>query len=515
MGTYTVSLNATNAFGSSVTTKAGYIAAGYTVPVVAFAANVTLGNAPLNVSFTDATTGNPTLWNWTFGDGNVSTAQNPQFRYNLSGTYSVNLTATNPAGSGILVKTNYITVNPTGYPIPDFTGLPLSGNPGVLVTFTDKSYQGSTVGLTYNWSFGDGTFSATQGNVQHVYPYASVYDVNLTITNSVGTAYKFKSQYIAVSPMNQNTNVVYSPQIYRFIFQNLVGTPLSGLSVTASPINLTMPISWTNSLFGVSAQVNLSTGQLAGITGTDGSLGAPMIASMGYYVNVSGTAASGDVVSVSFVEYPPSTGTDILVSLPTSKTPSITVGPVTSTISYNVFNQSLSNVTNVLSVNYYDSSGLTNFTRVTVTNQSGYVLNQTNYTGSSANVIVNNFTYTQGNSTPIGDTLSFGFAAYNPNAGGWNNISQPIVFSSGSPFTGSADYNGWAAIILIVFFSAAFTASTVYIGVIGIGLFAEFSYHIAGWFTPAIGGTAFDAMCIFWIVVGVIGYLTKKSRQVF
>jgi hypothetical protein len=48
-----------------------------------------------------------------------------------------------------------------------------------------------------------------------------------------------------------------------------------------------------------------------------------------------------------------------------------------------------------------------------------------------------------------------------------------------------------------------------------VNLGIPFFYHITQWFTPAIGGIAFDAMCIFWIVIGVIGFITKKSRTVF
>ena len=41
--------------------------------------------------FTDSTTNNPTSWNWDFGDGNSSTAQNPTHVYATAGTYDVKL----------------------------------------------------------------------------------------------------------------------------------------------------------------------------------------------------------------------------------------------------------------------------------------------------------------------------------------------------------------------------------------------------------------------------------------
>ena len=80
------------------------------VPVANFTASPTSGTAPLNVQFTDTSTGNPTGWSWTFGDGGTSTAKNPSHQYANPGTYTVSLTASNTAGSDGETKTGYITV---------------------------------------------------------------------------------------------------------------------------------------------------------------------------------------------------------------------------------------------------------------------------------------------------------------------------------------------------------------------------------------------------------------------
>ncbi len=63
--------------------------------------------------FTDLT-GSTTAWHWSFGDGNVSTQQNPTHTYTASGTYTIKLVAENCAGRDSLTRTNYITVT-----IPD------------------------------------------------------------------------------------------------------------------------------------------------------------------------------------------------------------------------------------------------------------------------------------------------------------------------------------------------------------------------------------------------------------
>jgi gliding motility-associated-like protein len=56
--------------------------------------NVTTGSAPLNVNFSNQSVGAAT-YSWSFGDGNSSITTNPSNSYNLSGTYTVVLVATN------------------------------------------------------------------------------------------------------------------------------------------------------------------------------------------------------------------------------------------------------------------------------------------------------------------------------------------------------------------------------------------------------------------------------------
>jgi hypothetical protein len=50
------------------------------------------------VAFTDTSTGNPTSWDWSFGDGNTSTQQNPVHEYAVPGSYIVVLVARNAVG---------------------------------------------------------------------------------------------------------------------------------------------------------------------------------------------------------------------------------------------------------------------------------------------------------------------------------------------------------------------------------------------------------------------------------
>ena len=107
-GAYTVTLTATNERGVDDEVKTEYIRVG--VPDVAFTANVTDGNKPLTVQFTDESTKEPTAWLWTFGDGQTSTEQHPAPTYTTAGMKTVTLKATNANGAATLTRTNYITV---------------------------------------------------------------------------------------------------------------------------------------------------------------------------------------------------------------------------------------------------------------------------------------------------------------------------------------------------------------------------------------------------------------------
>ncbi|MBN2412799.1 PKD domain-containing protein [candidate division KSB1 bacterium] len=80
-------------------------------PVVAdFNANVTAGFIPLEVDFTDQSTGEPTTWEWDFGDHNSSTLQNPTHIYTSPGVYNITLKVTNSTSENTVVKENYISV---------------------------------------------------------------------------------------------------------------------------------------------------------------------------------------------------------------------------------------------------------------------------------------------------------------------------------------------------------------------------------------------------------------------
>ncbi|MBU8934277.1 MAG: PKD domain-containing protein [candidate division Zixibacteria bacterium] len=146
-------------------------------PVAEFSGAPTSGPAPLDVSFTDLSTGSPTSWAWTFGDGGTSTAQNPNYTYTANGTYTVSLTATNAYGSDGETKVDYITVADQSFDmhVDDIAVGRRKVGPNYLGTCTvtileasDLAVSGATVYVTATGPTG-GSYSGATGADGTVY----------------------------------------------------------------------------------------------------------------------------------------------------------------------------------------------------------------------------------------------------------------------------------------------------------------------------------------------------------
>ena len=70
------------------------------------------------VQFSDLSTNAPIAWQWDFGDGNTSVAQNPNHTYTNDGVYNVQMTASNAFGDGIVTKVSLVEVNTADNLIP-------------------------------------------------------------------------------------------------------------------------------------------------------------------------------------------------------------------------------------------------------------------------------------------------------------------------------------------------------------------------------------------------------------
>ena len=217
-GTYTVALTVTDSTpDTSTDTKINYITV-YPPLHADFLADSGIVGHPLegiagvtSFAFTDETSGGlPPYnnWIWNFGDGiGTSTLENPSYTYPFAGTYTVSLTVSDSlpgASTDTETKVNYITVSDPV--VADFSadsgipGHPHEGYAGVTsFAFTDESYDGVPPYTNWAWDFGDGMGTSTLENPSYVYPFAGIYTVSLTVTDSAsGTATDIEINYITV-----------------------------------------------------------------------------------------------------------------------------------------------------------------------------------------------------------------------------------------------------------------------------------------------------------------------------
>jgi len=150
-----------------------------TAPVAKFMSADTNSCASAPVQFTDESSGPITNWSWVFGDGGVSSQQNPLYTYTDTGYFSVLLVVSSNGCSDSVRLKKYIHIKP---PIAKF-GFGLPCGQKLTVNFFDSSIGASS----WSWDFGDGQTSAQQ-NPQHIYSKAGTYHVILLVTNGTCSA---------------------------------------------------------------------------------------------------------------------------------------------------------------------------------------------------------------------------------------------------------------------------------------------------------------------------------------
>ena len=136
------------------------------------------GCAPLTVQFTN-TSLQGLSYQWSFGDGGTSTADNPTYVYNVAGVYTVTLTATGIGGGmNTMTKVDSVVVHPraTAFFVlqPDEVTVP--SQPVFTYNLSGNATQ-------YQWDFGDGTTSSDE-NPMHYYQVAGEFNVRLIANNA-------------------------------------------------------------------------------------------------------------------------------------------------------------------------------------------------------------------------------------------------------------------------------------------------------------------------------------------
>jgi PKD repeat protein len=207
-GSYAITLTVANDLGSDVAT--GYVSctegAGPRGSVVVsceeaaepppLGASFAIACSGADCSFTDTSTGDPTNWSWTLGNGTSATPQNASATY-AAGDYTVSLTVTNTFGSDVATAFVSCTESGGGRGGVVVTCVEVEGEPpppppaasfttscsGASCSFTDTSTGGAT---GWDWDLGNGQTATTQ-NAATTYAAAGSYTVTLIVANEGGS----------------------------------------------------------------------------------------------------------------------------------------------------------------------------------------------------------------------------------------------------------------------------------------------------------------------------------------
>ncbi len=186
-GTYDVSLTTSNSSGSNTILKESLITV-QSPPVAGF----TWVISDLSVQFTNTST-NASSYTWDFGDGNSSTATNPNHIFASGGIQTVTLTASSICGTKTFIRSILLAQGP----VPDFSANVTSGCGPLTVSFANQTNDNIN---SFVWLFPGGSPAiSTATNPTVVYSVPGTYSVTLTVGNAAGTSTQTQQNYITVN----------------------------------------------------------------------------------------------------------------------------------------------------------------------------------------------------------------------------------------------------------------------------------------------------------------------------
>lgn len=177
-------------------------------PAVDFTSHNNFGCGPLYPVDFQSNASSAVSWQWNFGDGNVSTLENPSHSYSNAGNYTVSLTITTAGGcQNTITRTNAVRITAPSLTISSSrtSGCAPLGN----VSFTATGNVLPAI-ASYHWDFGDGS-TGTAANPTHNYTGAGVFDVTLTVVTDGGCTLSRNLQIVSgTAPANVDLTVVSS-----------------------------------------------------------------------------------------------------------------------------------------------------------------------------------------------------------------------------------------------------------------------------------------------------------------
>lgn len=153
---------------------------------VSLSATPSYGAAPLSVAFeASATSGTPTGFNWSFGDGafyngtNVSAAS-PTHTYVNPGTFLVNVTVFEGTESGATSIEVHVVPSTLAVHVSASVS---TGRVPLTVTFMSQVSGGTGTYVNYSWNFGDGG-SGSGSSIRYTYFHSGTFHAVLTVFDS-------------------------------------------------------------------------------------------------------------------------------------------------------------------------------------------------------------------------------------------------------------------------------------------------------------------------------------------
>lgn len=177
------------------------------------------------VQFTDTSSGNPTSWQWDFGDGSRSAVKNPSHSFSAPGSFVVSLVISSSSGARKTSQT--LNVLTDASLSASFTYSPASPIVGQSVQFTDTSTGSPT---SWSWDFGEGGPSTSQ-NPSHTFASAGMKPVKLTAANPSASSSTSRTITVAV---NLAASFTYTP-----------ASPVAGQAVQFTDTSVGGPTSWS------------------------------------------------------------------------------------------------------------------------------------------------------------------------------------------------------------------------------------------------------------------------------
>lgn len=201
-----------NSFGNFVPKVIMLDPAGCLIPITGFdtirivGANIDFGYTPAllcdagNVAFSDSTTSSDAVisYNWTFGDGGTSTAQNPTHTYTTPGIFDVSLTVQTQSGCQ-----NSLTI-PAAIKVVLRPLVDIAGDDEICINesilHSGVFLRPDTSAVTWSWVFPNGNTASVQNPPQQTYNTAGNFVVTAIATNSSGCS-DTATQDIIVNPL--------------------------------------------------------------------------------------------------------------------------------------------------------------------------------------------------------------------------------------------------------------------------------------------------------------------------